>query len=279
MGIYQFGIHRYCYEMSKDIYEIRLENARSLMRAEKLGPTAMGGRLDKSPNLISRMMGKNPTKTIGSRIARDIETAFNKPKGWMDQKHYEDSSTRGTFALEINGPEIGYAVNPESSDRPIITPADLTPIVLYDDISDLDPEKYVFLPVYDVKLAAGNGHINYSEAMKKKLPFIREWADKKCLSDGNAVIVYAVGESMEPNINDGDIMVVNTDLTQIESGRVYAIRAGNEVLVKRVERLINGGLLLKSDNNMHSDQTLSRQELIEGIAQIIGRVVWRAGSM
>jgi SOS-response transcriptional repressor LexA len=70
----------------RNIHTIRLNNARELASqfdtkaqfAEKLG---------KEPTQVSRFMGKNPTKKIGDLIAEQIESAFGKPKGWLDIDH------------------------------------------------------------------------------------------------------------------------------------------------------------------------------------------------
>ncbi|WP_169516162.1 hypothetical protein [Halomonas halocynthiae] len=70
----------------KEIAQIRLENARTL--AEQAGGTTQfAARVDREPTQMSRIMGANPTKNIGSRMARHIESCFNKPSGWMDYDH------------------------------------------------------------------------------------------------------------------------------------------------------------------------------------------------
>ncbi|MGO3058835.1 MAG: LexA family protein [Halomonas sp.] len=73
----------------KEITQIRLENARGL--AEQAGGnTNFANKIDREPTQISRFMGANPTKNIGNRLARHIETCFGKPKGWLDYD-YSDS--------------------------------------------------------------------------------------------------------------------------------------------------------------------------------------------
>ena len=69
-----------------DVYGIRLRNARELAAEfERLADFA--AKIGKQPTQVSRFMGKNPTKTIGSKIARDIEKAYSKPHGWLDRPH------------------------------------------------------------------------------------------------------------------------------------------------------------------------------------------------
>lgn len=55
-----------------DIYEIRLKNARSLMSLLSGSITLMSEKIDKPQSLVSRMMGQEPTKNIGPKVARGM---------------------------------------------------------------------------------------------------------------------------------------------------------------------------------------------------------------
>lgn len=93
-----------------DIYEIRLKNARSLMSLLGGSITLMSEKIDKPQSLVSRMMGQEPTKNIGPKVARDIENKFGKSKGWLDQihseleqAHQEPDTNLGERALRLPG--------------------------------------------------------------------------------------------------------------------------------------------------------------------------------
>lgn len=71
-----------------DIYEIRRSNLQKLaFEAGLKTHAALGDLLDKPPSLISQLIGKNPTRNMGAKLAREIETAFSRPDGWLDQLH------------------------------------------------------------------------------------------------------------------------------------------------------------------------------------------------
>ncbi|MBS3670170.1 LexA family protein [Vreelandella boliviensis] len=70
----------------KEIAQIRLENARELAK-QAGGTTQFAARVDREPTQMSRIMGANPTKGIGSKMARHIESCFGKPSGWLDYDH------------------------------------------------------------------------------------------------------------------------------------------------------------------------------------------------
>ena len=75
----------------KTIKDIRFSNARLL--AEQVGSQkAIVEITGRQQSQISQIMGKTPTKPIGNAVARALEQAFKKPRGWMDQIHYDSMS-------------------------------------------------------------------------------------------------------------------------------------------------------------------------------------------
>ncbi|MDR5874637.1 S24 family peptidase [Vreelandella gomseomensis] len=70
----------------KEITQIRLENAR-LLAKQAGGTTTFALKVDREPTQMSRVMGSNPTKNIGSKLARHIEACFGKQSGWLDYDH------------------------------------------------------------------------------------------------------------------------------------------------------------------------------------------------
>lgn len=69
-----------------DSKEIRYRNARLLVR-EADGISAFARKLGKSQPHVSSFAGEHPTKGIGAKIARDIEQAFGRERGWLDVPH------------------------------------------------------------------------------------------------------------------------------------------------------------------------------------------------
>jgi len=87
--------------MQMDIHDIRRENARRLAK-QSGSQSAFIKKTNKPQTLISRSIGKNPTKQIGGNFARDIESSFNKAHGWLDQIHdntEQGPSTKGLIPL------------------------------------------------------------------------------------------------------------------------------------------------------------------------------------
>lgn len=71
--------------------EIRLRNARALLNTECGGmPAEFGKRIERADTQVNHLVGPNPTKNIGPKLARLIERAFGRPTGWLDARHDTD---------------------------------------------------------------------------------------------------------------------------------------------------------------------------------------------
>jgi hypothetical protein len=71
--------------------EIRRENARALLRSECDGvPAEFGRRIERADTQVNHLIGPNPVKNIGTKLARVIEKAFGRPVGWLDVRHDEN---------------------------------------------------------------------------------------------------------------------------------------------------------------------------------------------
>lgn len=91
-----------------DIYEIRLENLRSLAD-EAGGRPALAKKLDMSYQLLQNYVGKNPTKKIGDKTARKAEEVFDLKRGWMDAQHIMGLTGSELFGAHVNEAMVASA--------------------------------------------------------------------------------------------------------------------------------------------------------------------------
>ena len=80
---------------------------------------------------------------------------------------------------------------------------------------------------------------------------------------------------MEPNIRNGDMLLVDTTDRVFRDFGIYVIEARGERLVKRVQRKFDGSLILISDNRTYEPELIIA-ELADEV-QGVGRVFWRGG--
>jgi hypothetical protein len=69
-----------------DVYRIRWLNFR-LLAGHRGGVSEAARKLGKSQGQVSHFGGERPIKNIGHEIAREIEAAYGKSHGWLDQMH------------------------------------------------------------------------------------------------------------------------------------------------------------------------------------------------
>ncbi|MBX5163116.1 helix-turn-helix transcriptional regulator [Rhizobium sp. NZLR5] len=77
---------------------------------------------------------------------------------------------------------------------------------------------------------------------------------------------------MEPTIRDGDILVVDTSITQVRDNAIYVIIYAGNVLVKRVHLKRENSQTLISDNERYPREDVPIEEVPD--LHIAGRVMW-----
>jgi len=152
---------------------------------------------------------------------------------------------------------------------------------LLQELSPVSSDKYAFIKQYDVKAACGDGYHNGDYAqVKNELAFRKSWLKETSLQEKHLSIITAHGDSMWPTINEGAILLLNSQFGRLESGKVYALLHNGEVRVKRLFDEFTGAWRIASDNPnkaLYPDITLGA-EAMSGL-QIIGRVVWAGGEL
>ena len=118
----------------------------------------------------------------------------------------------------------------------------------------------------EVRLAAGTGEVVFEESPEVSIAVsadaLASWA-----RPGRLTCVRAAGDSMEPNIRDGDLVVVDAARTDPLDGQLFAVRTDGGVVIKRL-RQNRGRWLLASDNRAHPSQPVAEDD------RILGQVAW-----
>ncbi len=145
-------------------------------------------------------------------------------------------------------------------------------------VGERTPDEVVPIPVSNVKFSAGPGHEASYEIEESSEPayYQRAWFSKHHINPDRARRFKVSGDSMEPFVYAGDHVLVDTGDTSVMDGRIYALRYGNELRIKRVWRHLDGTLVLRSDNAAYVEEKVSPLIAAEHIT-IIGRVRDRSG--
>lgn len=141
------------------------------------------------------------------------------------------------------------------------------------------PDDYVALPLYDVRAAAGGGVVPDSEHVVDFLHFKKAWLRTELHCSPDALyLIYVDGESMEPALSRGDVILVNSR-DQSQGDGVYVLRMDGALLVKRLQRKPGGIIRVTSDNPAYEPFEVKAQEMEVNDFAIIGRVVWAGRRM
>lgn len=136
---------------------------------------------------------------------------------------------------------------------------------------------YANIPLYDVRARAGtNGVAISEESPVNELAFREDWIRRELrVSPKDLRLIHVEGDSMEPDLRSGDIILVDhTDTTARREG-VYVIRMDNALLVKALQRLPGGVINVTSRNAAYQPFRVNASEVESNEDfSIIGRVVW-----
>jgi phage repressor protein C with HTH and peptisase S24 domain len=131
-------------------------------------------------------------------------------------------------------------------------------------------EEFERVPKVQARLCAGDGSFETGGRVEGWQAFRADWLRSK----GNPermVLMGVVGRSMEPEIRDGDTVLIDQSRADVLAGGIYAVGVEDTVMVKRIEKL-PGELVLRSDNPEYAPIHLAGDQLQS--VRIIGKVLW-----
>jgi phage repressor protein C with HTH and peptisase S24 domain len=164
------------------------------------------------------------------------------------------------------GPSVGPSDNSDRRGRT----ADKTRVAEGDD--------FVLLPKRLEAVAAGTGNPPPAMLDTEYIAFRQDWVRSVLgIDPAHLILETAVGESMQPTIRDGDLLLVDTTDQAVASFGIYVLEVGSERLVKRVQRKLDGSLVLISDNETYQPDHVSGTML--QTVTVVGRVVWGGGAL
>lgn len=148
---------------------------------------------------------------------------------------------------------------------------------------DMTPSErdYALIPQFKVRGSCGDGYLNDHVEISQGLVFKRDWLARMKAKPENLLVIYAEGDSMEPYVFAGDVVLFDSSKLEPRDRQAYVIRRPDGgISIKRLIQQISGGWLIRSDNadkSKYPDEQLSESALHE--IPILGRVIWRGGEM
>ena len=201
------------------------------------------------PTINNLVGGKSSNSVHLHKIARALDTTVEYT-GESDDPRGRPADFKNRYPLvdELQSPRSTYRPEPASTD----------PLT-------------VSIHEIDIGYSMGGGLVLQDHAEAKPVPFPREWL--RALIRGRfdqVFIARGEGDSMQPTLLDGDVIVVDTaQQTLMGQDRIWCLSYGDMGMIKRLRQLPDGNLMIISDNPAVQPYTAC-----DGEAHIIGRVVW-----
>ncbi|WP_457798139.1 S24 family peptidase [Methylocystis sp. S23] len=150
-------------------------------------------------------------------------------------------------------------------------------VLMGEDVSairqDIDVSDPISIPLLSVTASAGHGAKNDAQRGEASFSFSRARLRELGANTSRVEFIKARGDSMEPTIKDGSIVLVDRSQKEIVGDAIYVVSIDENVLIKRVQRQIDGTLTLISDNSaVYPPLRLSKADAEQ--LRVHGRVFW-----
>jgi phage repressor protein C with HTH and peptisase S24 domain len=136
---------------------------------------------------------------------------------------------------------------------------------------------FIQVPRLSLEASAGPGALVDNELQTGFYAFNRKWLARRHLSPENLSVIAVRGDSMEPRLSDGDLILVDRAQKRIADGIAYVLRIDTDLLVKNVQRVRPGVIALLSANALYPPREIETGSLEDASpkaeVEIIGRVV------
>ncbi len=147
--------------------------------------------------------------------------------------------------------------------------SDPAPVVMVKD------EPFDMVPRYEASSAAGDGVVNFDGPPIDHLAFSKTWLKQNGINAGACVLLNVKGDSMEPSIYDGDLVMIDRRRQTIRTGRLYVFRDGDEGLrLKRLDVIPDTAIMLRSDNPKYPPEPRTGEAMNAISEGVVGEVVW-----
>ncbi len=131
-------------------------------------------------------------------------------------------------------------------------------------------DEFVRIPKVKARLCAGDGSFEVGSDIEGYYSFRNDWLSNKGII-GKMVLMDIIGNSMEPELQNGDTILLDESQKEILAGAIYAVGIEDTIMVKRVEKHPSG-LVLLSSNPIYGPIHQKKDD--PNRVCIIGKVIW-----
>lgn len=283
-----YHVIRNVFNCGMEELKIRLENMRELLRAAKTAKAtqrAVAERLGIDSSRLSQLCGPSPSRPIKEDTALEFEKRLKRPRRWLDEPRSFDellAAWRGD-PIDASTVERGTVVQHAGDHEPTRGPVLIRNGIACIEVDQREAERR-YLPdrrnrsaiditYFSVTGSMGNGHVAqaYEHAvgrMTVELPWLHKNISYTALD--NLALIDGRGDSMAPTYNDGDVLLVDRGVTRADVDAVYVLLRGDELYIKRLQRLGDRKFMMISDNPVYRPVEIVLED--DGDFKVLARV-------
>lgn len=133
---------------------------------------------------------------------------------------------------------------------------------------------------YAVQASAGGGAVAIAQDVEDFFYVNRDWLASIAPRGARLGMLGGRGDSMEPTISDGDVLIVTFDVARqdLAAGGVFVFTYEGDIYLKRLSLALDGSVQVISDNPSYPMQTIAA-EVAEAKLEINARVIWAGGRL
>lgn len=133
--------------------------------------------------------------------------------------------------------------------------------------------EFCTVPLVAARLSAGGGSLETDGHVLQHMAFRRDWIARKG-NPAHMVLMRVHGDSMEPCIQQGDLVLVDQDKKSIIPHTLYAVGVDDGIYIKEVETVPGRKLVLRSYNPRYSPLEVDMRGDLADSIRVIGKVLW-----
>ena len=141
-----------------------------------------------------------------------------------------------------------------------------------DEVANNTNTELVMTPKFDVHASAGLGQINFDEEVSEHFGFSKKWLSSQLgVQSEQLAFVTIQGDSMQPTLEDGDMVLVDLSCQQVHQENVYLLYTEDGLMAKRLKPM-QGGIKVIIDNPDYPSWEISAANGEQ--TRVVGKVAW-----
>ena len=128
------------------------------------------------------------------------------------------------------------------------------------------------IPLVTARLTAGEGSFEVSGETEQRYAFRTDWLSGKG-RPLDMVLMRVDGDSMEPRIADGDMVLIDQGKREAMPGKLFAVGIDDAISIKLIDSL-QGKLVLRSYNARYAPIEIDLPGQETNAPRIMGKAIW-----